>query len=181
MALRVLWFNFKVRLFLDHTLYPWIANAGMLGHSPPAVLSSCCSFRLPCVSIDGTRPGSSAFPLLWTSQKMHRFVERLKRSIVFSRCYPTFARKMEKSSGYRWTVLWIINRLSLFKKKASNFEKKLRKQNCTPNTSFDILFILLPILGRQRILFCKNNFINSINDTCFLFLITFDKVASCKM
>ena len=32
--------------------------------TPPAVLSKRCSFRLPFVSIDGTQPGSSAFPLL---------------------------------------------------------------------------------------------------------------------
>ena len=31
--------------------------------------SRCCSFRLPFVSIDGTRPGSSEFSLLWKSQK----------------------------------------------------------------------------------------------------------------
>ena len=36
----------------------------MRGPTPPAVLSRYCSFRLPFVSIDGTRPGSSAFPLL---------------------------------------------------------------------------------------------------------------------
>ena len=43
--------------------------------------------------------GSSAFPLLWRSQKMDRFVVRLKIHIVFSRWYRTIARKMEKSSG----------------------------------------------------------------------------------
>ena len=55
--------------------------------------------RLPFVSIDGTRPDSSAFRLLWRSQKMDRFVDRLKRRIVFSRWYLTIARMMEKSSG----------------------------------------------------------------------------------
>ena len=34
---------------------------------------------------NGTRPGSSAFPLLWRSQKMDRFVDRFKRNIIFSR------------------------------------------------------------------------------------------------
>ena len=34
---------------------------------------------------------------LMTSQKMDRFVGRLKRRIVFSRWYPTIARKIEKS------------------------------------------------------------------------------------
>ena len=73
-----------------------IGNAEMGGFTPPAVLSGRCSFRLLFVSIDGTRPGSSVFPLLWRSQKMDRFVDRLKRRIVFSRWYPTISRKMEK-------------------------------------------------------------------------------------
>ena len=35
--------------------------------------------------IDGTRLRSSACPLLWKSPKMDRFVDRLKRRIIFSR------------------------------------------------------------------------------------------------
>ena len=35
------------------------------------------------------QPGSLAFPLLWRSQKMDRFVDRLKRRIVISRWNPT--------------------------------------------------------------------------------------------
>ena len=65
----------------------------------PAILSRRYSFRLPFVSIDGTRPGSAAFLLLRRSQKMDRFVDRLIRRIVFSRWYPTIARKMKKSNG----------------------------------------------------------------------------------
>ena len=71
-----------------------LGNAEMGGLSPPAVLSRRCSFWLPFVSMDGTRPGSSAFPLLWRSQKMDRFMDCLKRRIVFPRCYPTIARKI---------------------------------------------------------------------------------------
>ena len=51
------------------------------------------------VSIDGTQPGSSSFPLLRRSQKMDRFMDRLKRRIVFSRWYQTIAGKLVKSSG----------------------------------------------------------------------------------
>ena len=76
-----------------------LGNAEMGGLTPPAVLSRRCSFRLPFVSINRTRPGSSAFPLSWRSQKMDWFVNRLKRRIVFSRWYPTIARKMEKIIG----------------------------------------------------------------------------------
>ena len=86
-----------------------LGNAEIGGLTPPAVLSRCCSFRLPFVSIDGTRPGSSAFPFLWRSQKMGRFTEGLKRCIVFSRWYPA------------------INNM------AANFGKKRRDQSCTPN------------------------------------------------
>ena len=64
----------------------------------PAVLSRRCSTQLLFVSIDGTRPGSSVFPLLWRSQQMDWFVDRLKRHIVFWRWYLSIARKMEKSS-----------------------------------------------------------------------------------
>ena len=62
-----------------------LGNVEMEDLPPPAVLSGRCSFRIPFVSIDGTRPGSSTFPLLWRSQKIDRFVDRLKRRIVFSR------------------------------------------------------------------------------------------------
>ena len=37
--------------------------------SYPPASSRRCSFRLPFVSIDGARPGSSSFPLSWRSQK----------------------------------------------------------------------------------------------------------------
>ena len=73
-----------------------LGNAEMVGHTPPAALSRCCSFRLPFVSIDGKRPAVSAVPLLWRSQKIGRFMDRLKRRIVFSRWYPKIVRKMEK-------------------------------------------------------------------------------------
>ena len=52
-----------------------LGNAEMGGLTPATVLSRRWSFRLPFVLIDGTRPGSSAFPLLWTSQKIDRFFE----------------------------------------------------------------------------------------------------------
>ena len=55
-----------------------VGNTEMGGLTPPAVPSKRCSFRLPFVSINGTRPGSSAFSLLWRSQKIVRFVNRLK-------------------------------------------------------------------------------------------------------
>ena len=57
------------------------------------------SIRLPFVSFDGTRPGSAAFPFLYRSQEMDRFVDRLKRRIVYSICHPPIASKMEKSNG----------------------------------------------------------------------------------
>ena len=81
----------------DQDTISW--NAEMGGLTPPAVLYRPCSFRLPFVSIDGTRSGSSIFPLLWRSQKMVRFVDRLKRRIVFTRWYLIIARKMERSNG----------------------------------------------------------------------------------
>ena len=72
-----------------------LGNDELAGLTPPAVLSRRCSFRLPLVSTDGTGPGPSAFPLLG-SQKMDRFLDRRERRIVFSRWYPTIARKEEK-------------------------------------------------------------------------------------
>ena len=41
-----------------------LGNVEMGGLIPSAVLSRRCSFRVPFVSIDGTRLGSSVFPLL---------------------------------------------------------------------------------------------------------------------
>ena len=76
--------------------------------TPPAILSRRYSFRLPFVLIDGTRLGSSAFPLLWRSQKMDRFVDRLKRRIIFSRWNSKIACEMEKIHCTRWTILWLI-------------------------------------------------------------------------
>ena len=55
----------------------------MGGLTPPAVISRRCSSRLPFISIDGTRPDSSAFPLLWTRQKIDRLVNHLKRRIIW--------------------------------------------------------------------------------------------------
>ena len=83
-----------------------LRNAGMGELTALAVVSRCCSFWLPFVSMDSTRPGSSAILLLWKCQIINRF----KRRIVFSRWYPTVARKIEKSSGQWRTVLWNINR-----------------------------------------------------------------------
>ena len=73
--------------------------------TPPAVFSRRCSLWLSLVSINGTRPGWPALPVLWRSKKLDRFVDSLKRWPVFS--YAT--RKMGESSGQRWTILWIIN------------------------------------------------------------------------
>ena len=41
-----------------------LGNAEMGGPTPPAILSKRYFFQLPFVSLDGTRLGSSAFPLL---------------------------------------------------------------------------------------------------------------------
>ena len=84
-----------------------LGNAEMESLTPPVVLSKRCSFRLPFVSIDGTRSGSSAFPLLWRSRKMDRFVDRLKRLIVFSKWYPI----MGKNGGSK--VIQVIIFLNL--------------------------------------------------------------------
>ena len=46
-----------------------LGNAEMGGLTQLAVISRRCSFRLPFVSIDGTRPDSWAFRLFWRSQK----------------------------------------------------------------------------------------------------------------
>ena len=63
-----------------------LGNAEMEGLIPPVVLYRPCSFRLPFFSIDGTRPGSLELPLFWRSQKIDKFVDRLKIRIIFSRC-----------------------------------------------------------------------------------------------
>ena len=70
-----------------------LGYAEMGGLTSPAVLSRCFPFRLPFVLIDGIRPDSSAFPLFWRSQKMDRFMDPLKRCIVFSSWHPTIVRK----------------------------------------------------------------------------------------
>ena len=88
--------GFLVSILHGKTGQDILGNAEMVGLTPPAVLSRRCSFRLPFVSIDGTLHGSPAFPLLWRSQKMDRFVDRLKRRIVFSKWYPTIARDEKK-------------------------------------------------------------------------------------
>ena len=49
----------------------------------PAVFFRRCSFWLSLVSINGTRPGWPALPVLWRSKKLDRFVDRLKRWPVF--------------------------------------------------------------------------------------------------
>ena len=76
---------------------------------PPAVFSRCCSLWLSLVSINGTRPGWPALPVLWRSKKLDRFVDSLKRWPVFSTRDSYATRKMGESSGQRWTILWIIN------------------------------------------------------------------------
>ena len=91
-----------------------LGNTEMGGLTPPAVLSRRYSFRLPFVLIDGTWLGSSAFPLLWRSQKMDRFVDRLKRRIIFSRWNSKIAWEMEKSRNQRWIKLWLICSFILF-------------------------------------------------------------------
>ena len=80
----------------------------MLGLTQPAVLSRNYSYRLPFVSIDGTRLGSSAFPISWRSQKIDQFMDRLKRRIIFSRWNSKIAWKTGKSCNKRWTILWLI-------------------------------------------------------------------------
>ena len=73
-----------------------LGNAEMGCLISPAVLSRGCPIQILLVSTESTRSGSSVFPLLWSSQKMDWFVDRLKRRIVFSRWYPTISRKMKK-------------------------------------------------------------------------------------
>ena len=80
------------------TVQDLLGNAEIGSLTPPAVLSSRCSFQLLFVSIDGIRHGSLAFPLLCRSQRIDRFVDSLKRQIIFSWWYPTIATKMRKSS-----------------------------------------------------------------------------------
>ena len=91
-----------------------LVNAEMGGLTPPAVLARRYSCWLPFVSIDGTRLGSSAFPLLWRSQKMDRFVDWLKRRIIFSRWNSKIVWEMGKSRNQRWTILWLICSFILF-------------------------------------------------------------------
>ena len=73
-----------------------VGNAKMGGLTLPAVLSGRRSFRLPFFAINRTRPILSAFPLLWRSQEVDRFVDRFERHIIFSRWYLTIGRKMKK-------------------------------------------------------------------------------------
>jgi len=46
---------------------------------------------------------------LWISKKLDRFMDSLKRWLVFSTRDSYATRKMEESSGQRWIILWIIN------------------------------------------------------------------------
>ena len=75
-----------------------LENAEMGGLTQPTLLFRRCSFRLPFVSIDGTRPGLSAFPFLWRSQKMDWFLDRLKTHRFFE-MVPNNCQKDGKSSG----------------------------------------------------------------------------------
>ena len=86
----------NVRPHVARPVKTYLDNAEMGGLAPTAVLSRRCLFLLQFVPIHGTQSGASAFPFLWRSQKMDRYVDRLKRRIVFSRWYSTVARKRWK-------------------------------------------------------------------------------------
>ena len=78
------------------------------GTSSVRCIMSCWNRVKPSQGI-GIERNWSAFPLLWKSQKLYRFVDRLKRRIVCSRWYPTIAIKMEKSSGGQYFKSYIGN------------------------------------------------------------------------
>ena len=69
--------------------------------TPPAVFSRHCSLWLSLVSINGTRPGWPALPVLWRSKKLDRFVDSFKRWPVFSMQDSYATRKMGESSDQR--------------------------------------------------------------------------------
>ena len=75
--------------------------------TPLAVFARHCSFGLPLVPFDGSWPGWAAFNFLWKSQKLGRFVVRLKRRRIFETLYPYAAWKVVKDSRKRWAILWI--------------------------------------------------------------------------
>ena len=59
-----------------------ILGSAEIGLTPPSIISRRCSFRLTFVSIYGKRPGSSAFPFLWRSQKIRQLPERWQKLVV---------------------------------------------------------------------------------------------------
>ena len=97
---------------LDPMLRKWTRNTWKRWNGksyPTHPFSRRCSLWLSLVSINGTRPGWPALPVLRRSKKLDRFVDSLKRWPVFSTRNSYATRKMEESSGQRWTILWIIN------------------------------------------------------------------------
>ena len=97
-------FDPMLRKWSRHTWKRWNGKF----YYPPAVFSRRCSLWLSLISINGTRPGWLALPILWRSKKLDRFVYNLKRWPVFSTRDSYATRKMGESSGQRWTILWII-------------------------------------------------------------------------
>jgi len=85
-----------------------LRNAKTIGFTSPAILSRLYSIRLSFVSIDGTRPGSSAFLLLWWSQKMDlQFFQRGNRAL------PERWEKVVASDGqyFEWSTIFLKHKL----------------------------------------------------------------------
>ena len=79
------------------------------------IFTRYCLFRLSLIPIKDTWSGwASAIPFLWRCQKMGRLLDSLNNHVVFLMWNSYAARKMEVSSGYRWTIhsvtcLWLFS------------------------------------------------------------------------
>jgi len=133
---------------------------------PPVcvVFSRHCSLWLSFISINGTRPGWSALTFLWRNQKLCRYMHRFKRWAVLSTQDSYAARRIEESSGHRWTIFWIVNVKPVFYNKASNIEENGESK------IIQLIHSIIPILCSLSFISCYLSYIfDIIIMTYFLF------------
>lgn len=113
------------------------SNASNSSFSKQEELANSLGVWLPFVPVDAERPH-------WKT--LHTSVEGIKHWFgtflaVFLGRNPYIFRKMGKSSGFRWTILWIAHNLIIFHNKVSISLKKTLKLICAPNNIIHIFEI----------------------------------------
>lgn len=112
---------------------------------------TCCVlqtlFPLIITCFDGIWLGPTVLAVLGGSKKLNRFRNRFKRLSFFSTWDLYAVPNMEKSRGYLWKILWILDVQPISYSKVSNFRKKSQNK---------IVIILYVITYRIRRIHSQN-------------------------